>query len=348
MKRNRLGTSDLDVSEICLGSMTWGSQNDEAQGHAQIDRALERGVNFIDTAEMYPTTPVKAETCGQTERIIGSWLKKTERRDEVIVATKIVGAGFAHLRDGAPITPASLTDAIEGSRSRLNVDTIDLYQTHWPNRGHFHFRKQWAYDPSDQDRQDVDDDLRRMLEALSEQVEQGRIRWIGVSNDTTWGIARMLQIAREEGFPRVVSVQNEYSLMYRHHDLDMAELSHHEQVGLLAYSPVACGLLSGKYSGDVIPKGSRRDVSAEGLGGRMNDHTLDAADDYVALARSHDLDPVQMALAFCISRPFMASTIIGATSLAQLDIALDAVNLTLSDAVLDGIAALHRKWPVPY
>lgn len=348
MKRNRLGTSDLDVSEICLGSMTWGTQNDEVEGHAQIDRALDAGVNFIDTAEMYPTTPLSAETCTRTEQIIGTWVARTGRRDDVILATKVVGKGFSMMRDGGPITPKVIDLAVDGSRARLNADVIDLYQLHWPNRGHFHFRQQWSYDPSGQDRDAVLDDLRRTLEALSNQVEQGRIRWIGVSNETTWGIARMLEIAKAEGFPRIVSVQNEYSLMYRHHDLDLAELSHHEQVGLLSYSPIACGLLSGKYSGGAIPAGSRRDVSSKELGGRMSESTLACADDYVALARAHDLDPVQMALAFCISRPFMASTIIGATSLDQLDTALGASDVTLSAEVMNGIADLHRKWPFPY
>lgn len=348
MKRNRLGTSDLDVSEICLGSMTWGTQNTEAEGHAQIDRALERGVNFIDTAEMYPTTPLSAETCTKTEQIIGSWVAKSGRRDDVILATKIVGKGFDKMRDAGAITPELIDLAVDGSRQRLHADTIDLYQLHWPNRGHFHFRRQWSYDPTGQDRTEVRDDLRRTLEALSNQVEKGNIRYIGVSNDTTWGIAKMLEIAREEGFPRVVSTQNEYSLMYRHHDTDLAELSHHEQVGLLSYSPIACGLLSGKYSGGAIPKGSRRDVSSPDLGGRMSETCLEAADDYVALARAHGLDPVQMALAFCLGRPFMASTIIGATSLQQLDIALGSVDVTLSDEVLAGIDKLHRKWPFPY
>lgn len=348
MKRNRLGTSDLDVSEICLGSMTWGTQNTEAEGHAQIDRALEQGVNFIDTAEMYPTTPLAAETCTLTEQIIGSWVKKTGRRDDVILATKIVGVGNSLLRDGDPISPALLDIALEGSRARLNADVIDLYQLHWPNRGHFHFRRMWDFDPSVNDRTEVVDDLRRTLEELSNQVEKGRIRWIGVSNDSTWGISKMLQIAKEEGFPRVVSTQNEYSLMYRQHDTDLAELSHYEQVGLLSYSPIACGLLSGKYSGNAIPKGSRRDVSSPDLGGRTTDICLEVADAYVALARENGLDPVQMALAFCISRPFMASTIIGATTMQQLDIALGSVNITLSDAVLDGIDKLHRKWPFPF
>ena len=348
MKRNMLGTSDLSVSEICLGSMTWGTQNSVEEGHAQIDRALERGVNFIDTAEMYPTTPLSRETCTDTEEIIGQWVEKTGRRDEVVIATKVVGKGFGFLRNGEPISPEIIEGALEGSRRRLRCDTIDLYQLHWPNRGHFHFRRAWEYDPSGQDRQEVVDDLRRTLECLARKVEKGDIRHVGVSNDTTWGMMKMLEIAKAEGFPRIVSVQNEYSLLYRQFDLDLAEFAHHEQVGLLSYSPLAAGLLSGKYSGDVTPKGSRRDVSSENLGGRMNPTSLAATDDYVALAREHGLDPVQMALAFCISRPFMASTIIGATTMGQLDNALDAADLTLSDAVMDGIAALHRKWPAPY
>ncbi|QPH54049.1 aldo/keto reductase [Pontivivens ytuae] len=348
MKKRLLGTSDLEVSEICLGSMTWGTQNTEAEGHAQIDRALERGVNFIDTAEMYPTTPLSAETCGRTEEIIGTWVKKRGNADGVILATKVVGSNFGFIRDGGPITPEIIETALDGSLKRLNVETIDLYQLHWPNRGHFHFRRQWEYDPSGQERQATVDDLKRTLEALSKEVERGRIRHIGVSNDTSWGIMKMLEIAEAEGFPRVASAQNEYSLMYRHYDLDLAELGHHERVGLLAYSSLAAGLLTGKYSGDVVVPGSRRDVSSPELGGRVNPVSLEAADAYAALARDHGIDPATMALAFCLTRPFMASVIIGATSLEQLDVCLDAAETELSAEVMEGIGALHRRYPIPY
>ncbi|WP_316012920.1 aldo/keto reductase [Roseobacter sp. HKCCA0434] len=348
MKRNRLGRSDLEVSTLCLGSMTWGTQNTEAEGHAQIDRSLERGVNFIDTAEMYPTTPLSAETCTVTEQIIGSWIEKSGRRDEVVLATKVVGNNFSHMRDGGPITPAIIREAVSGSLERLKTDVIDLYQLHWPNRGHYHFRRQWDYDPSGQDRAAVIDDLTRTLEALAREVEAGRIRWIGLSNDTAWGVQKMCEIAEREGFPRVVSVQNEYSLLYRTADLDLAETLHHEEVGLLSYSPMACGMLSGKYSGGATPEGSRRDVSSATLGDRTTDGGLQAAQDYVELAQDHGLDPIQMALAFCISRPFMASTIFGATTMDQLDNALDAADLELGREVMDGIADLHRRWPAPY
>ncbi len=346
MKYHNLGRSDLRISNFCLGSMTWGSQNTEAEGHAQIDFALERGVTFIDTAEMYPTTPMKAETFGETERIIGTWVAKAgARRDDVVIATKITGEGNkAAGRDGAPISPETLREAVDGSLKRLQTDRIDLYQLHWPNRGSYHFRRSWTYAPEKQPRGEPERML-ALLETLGALRTEGKIREFGLSNETTWGTAKFLELAEAHRLPRVISIQNEYSLLHRLFDIDLAELSHHEDVGLLAYSPLSAGFLTGKYSGGTIPPGSRASLN-ETLTNRINPYSIPAVDAYLALAREHGLDPAQMALAFVASRPFMASVIVGATSLDQLATDLGAADLVLPDAVQEGIAAIRRQYPM--
>lgn len=343
---NPLGRSDLRVSRFCLGTMTWGSQNDATEAHAQIDMALERGVNFIDTAEMYPTTPLAAATYGETERIVGDWIARSGRRGEIVLATKIVGEGNGTgPRGGAPITPASLREALEASLRRLRTDHVDLYQLHWPNRGSYHFRRTWGYAPHLQPRGEAER-IAGLVEALGELVAEGRIRAVGLSNETAWGTAKFIEAAEAQGLPRVASIQNEYSLMHRIFDLDLAELCHHEDVGLLAYSPLAAGLLTGKYANGALPPGSRGSIN-EGLGGRLTPRSAAVADEYVALARDHGLDPAQMALAWAAERPFTASVILGATSLDQLETDLGAADLTLSNAVREGIAAIHRRHPIP-
>ena len=233
MEYRQLGTSDLEVSEICLGSMTWGTQNTEAEGHAQIDLALDRGVNFIDTAELYPSCPMTAATTGRTEEIIGTWLAASGRRDDVILATKVAGEGNTDVQDGIPITPDKIRTSLEGSLRRLQTDYVDLYQLHWPNRGSYHFRQNWNFDATQQDSQAMRDHVQETLSFLGEMVSTGKIRYIGLSNETCWGALQYLQAANAHGYPRVVSIQNEYSLMCRTYDLDLAELSHHEKVGLL-------------------------------------------------------------------------------------------------------------------
>jgi aryl-alcohol dehydrogenase-like predicted oxidoreductase len=347
MEYRQLGKSDIQVSEICLGSMTWGTQNTEAEGHAQIEFALDHGVNFIDTAELYPVNPMTAETTGRTEEIIGSWVKTSGRRDQVILATKVAGEGNTDVQDGIDISPQKIRVSLENSLRRLQTDTIDLYQLHWPNRGSYHFRRNWRYDPSHQDRQQTLDHIFTTLEYLGEQVTAGKIRTIGLSNETCWGTSQFLQVAEANGFPRVVSLQNEYSLMYRTHDLDLAELSHNEQVGLLPYSPLACGMLTGKYENGARPEGSRLTLSPD-LFGRVHDGVWPVIDEYVAIARRHSLDPAQMAIAFCNQRPFVTSSIIGATSLDQLAVNLGAAELKLADEVLEDIHAVYRRHPIPY
>ena len=346
MKFNRLGKTDLMVSEICLGTMTWGSQNSEAEAHAQMDYALERDVTFFDTAEMYPTTPNIPETRGRTEEIIGTWFKAQGNRDKTILATKILGEGFASVRNGAPVSPETISIALEASLKRLQTDYVDLYQVHWPNRGSYHFRKLWQFDPSNQDAEGTQTHLLELLETMQKLIDQGKIRHWGMSNDTAWGITTLCRLAEENNLPRPVSIQNEYSLMARLFDLDLAETAHHEKVGLLAYSPLATGMLTGKYRDGAIPAGSRRGIS-ENLGGRWSEHSFPVADAYVAIAEKHGLDPAQMALSYCLIKPFMTSVIIGATTLEQLKTNIDAVDIDLSDAVLADIAALYRRHPVP-
>lgn len=347
MQYRQLGHSDIHVSEICLGSMTWGTQNSEAEGHAQIDYALDHGVNFIDTAELYPAIPMTSKTTGRTEEIIGTWLHSSGRRDQIILASKVAGKGNKDVQDGIAISPEKIRVSIEGSLRRLQTDYIDLYQLHWPNRGHYHFRQNWSYDPTSQDKQEILDHIFSTLEYLGELVAAGKIRAIGLSNETCWGTCQFLQIASANGFPRAVSLQNEYSLMYRTHDLDLAELSHHEKVGLLPYSPLACGMLTGKYETGSSPDGSRLTIAPD-LYGRVTDGTWSVVDAYVSIARKHGINPGQMAIAFCNQRPFVTSSIIGATSIDQLAINLGAAELQLSEEVLEDIQAVYRLNPVPF
>ncbi len=347
MRYTNLGRTDVKVSEICLGSMTWGTQNTQEEGHAQIDMALDHGVNFIDTAEMYPVNPVSKETVGRTEEIIGEWFTKTGRREDIVIATKIVGPNGGSVREGAGITPETIPVAVDGSLKRLKTDYIDLYQLHWPNRGSYHFRQNWGYDPSKQDRAQILEDMDATYEALQAQVKAGKIRHLGLSNETAWGTSHWLRLAETKGYPRMESMQNEYSLLCRQYDTDLAELGHNEQITLLAYSPLAAGMLSGKYQGDVIPEGSRRTKNAT-LGGRVTPRVWSAVDAYLEIAKKHGIDPVCLANAFVLSRPFPAVSIIGARSLEQLSAALPAGDTVLSEEVLSEIAEAHKAHPMPY
>ena len=327
MKQLPLGQTGLRVSEFCLGTMTWGTQTSEAGAHDQIDLALEHGLTFWDTAEMYPTNPVLAENVGRTEEIIGSWIAKGGPRDRVVLATKVTGAGQDAVRDGAPINAATLRSAVEGSLRRMQTDVIDLYQLHWPNRGSYHFRKMWSYDPRGTDRAAVTAHMVEVLTEAQALIAEGKIRHIGLSNESVWGAARWLALSDALGLPRMVSIQNEYSL--------------------LAFSPLAVGLLSGKYAGDVTPDGTRRSATPT-LGGRITPQVFAAVAAYQGIAARHGLEPCQMALAFCRSRPFPVIPILGATTTAQLATALGAAGLVLSDEVQAEIAAAHRAFPAPF
>ncbi len=346
MKYNLLGRTGIKVSEICLGTMTWGSQNSEAEAHLQLDYALDRGVNFIDTAELYPTTPLSPETYGLTERHIGSWLSARGNRDKVVLASKVAGPGRNYIRGGRPMTRAAILEAIEGSLERLRTDYLDLYQLHWPNRGHYHFRNAWTYDPSRQDRARVAEELAEILQTLGELQKAGKIRAVGLSNETAWGTMQFLALSEKLGLPRMASIQNEYNLLYRSFDLDLAEVAHHEDVGLLAYSPLAAGLLTGKYLAGARPDGSRLTINGD-LGGRYQPLQEPAVAAYAALAREHGLDLAQLSIAFCLTRPFMASVIIGATTMEQLKTDIAAAGVALSGDVLSGIGRIHRQYPAP-
>jgi len=343
-----LGRTDLKISALCLGSMTWGTQNTTAEGHAQIDMALDHGINFIDTAEMYPTTPLSKETQGDTERVIGEWLAKSGRRDAVVIATKVSGEGFMNVRDGAPISPATIRLALEASLRSLQTDYIDLYQLHWPNRASYMFRKNWLYDPTSQNREAILAEMHEILTCLDGFRRDGKIRHVGLSNESAWGIAQWLRISEDHGLPRMVSTQNEYSLLCRLFDTDLAELSHNEDVGLLSFSPLACGLLTGKYKGgEVTPHGSRKSIGPD-LGGRVTPRVWPAIDAYQAVADRFGLDLTQMALAWAMTRPFMASVIFGATSLAQLETALGSADLVLDSEVMAMINEAHKAHPMPF
>lgn len=346
MKRKPLGRTGLTVPELCLGSMTWGHQNTQDEAFEQMDHALDHGIDFIDTAELYPTVPPKPETQGDTETIIGNWMAARGNRDRIVLATKVAGSHTAWIQDGIPIGPQKIRHSLDASLKRLQTSHVDLYQLHWPNRGHYHFRKLWDYDPSQQPC-DVTQDIADTLGELGRQVEAGKIRAIGLSNDTCWGTMQFLKIAEDQGLPRVATVQNEYSLLYRTFDLDMAEMSHHEDVGLLAYTPTAGGILSGKYSDGTAPAGSRGDRQPE-IGGRRTEAAIKLADRYAALARDHGMTPIQLAIAFCLSRPFMASVILGATRLDQLREAMTGADVTLSDEILEAITALHKERQLVY
>lgn len=347
MKMNPLGRTGIIVPELCLGTMTFGTQTPEAEAHAQIDMALAAGVNFMDTAEMYPVNPIGPETQGDSERYIGTWLAKNGRRDDVIIATKHSGDGWDHIRGGTGISAASIPEVIDGSLKRLQTDYIDLYQFHWPNRGSYMFRKNWTFDPSTQDRAETLAHMQETLGALQAAVDAGKIRAFGLSNESAWGTSEWLRLSEAGYGPRAASMQNEYSLLCRLYDTDLAELSVNEDVGLLAFSPLATGLLTGKYQGGAVPEGSRRALSGD-LGGRVTDRVWPAVDTYLEIARNFGLDPVHMALAWCRTRPFMASAIFGATRLDQLEHALGSVEVTLPQEALDAITAAHRAHPMVY
>ncbi|MBE2275296.1 MAG: aldo/keto reductase [Rhodobacteraceae bacterium] len=346
MKMIPLGRTGLTVSELCLGTMTWGSMNDEAEGHAQADLAFDRGVTFWDTAEMYPVAPVRAETAGQTETIIGNWLAARGGRSRLVIATKAAGRGEI-LRPGEPVTGRSLRAALEGSLRRLRTDYVDLYQIHWPNRGSYHFRKIWDYAPRAIDKAAETAQMTDILTTAKTLIDEGKIRAIGLSNETVWGAARWLHLADTLGLPRMATVQNEYSLLCRQFDSDWAELSLVEDMPLLAFSPLAAGLLTGKYAGDVTPEGTRRARTPD-LGGRITARVFPAVAAYLGVAARHGLNPCQMAIAFCRGRPFATIPILGATSVEQLETDLGAEGLVLPPEVLADIDAVHRAYPMPY
>jgi aryl-alcohol dehydrogenase-like predicted oxidoreductase len=344
MQYRSLGPTEIEVSALCLGTMTFGEQNTEQEAHAQLDRVREAGINFIDTAEIYPVPP-RAETQGRTERYIGSWLESRRCRDRVILATKVAGPAewLPYLRDGqARLDRRNIEAALDASLERLRTDYIDLYQLHWPDRETNYFGKLgYAHPP-----QDLSIPLAETLTVLGDLVRSGKVRHIGLSNETPWGLMRFLQLAAEPGMPRMVSIQNPYSLLNRTFEIGLAEVSMREQCGLLAYSPMAFGVLSGKYLDGARPPGARLTLF-ERFSRYSNPEAYRATADYVALARRHGLDPAQMALAWVTSRPFVTANIIGATTPEQLEANLASIDVTLSDEVIAGIEAIHARQPNP-
>jgi aryl-alcohol dehydrogenase-like predicted oxidoreductase len=344
MEYRPLGRSGIEVSAICLGSMTWGEQNSEAEGHEQMDYAFEQGVNFIDVAEMY-SVPPRAETFGRSEEIIGSWMAARGNRDKVILASKVLGPGarFAYVRDGKPrLNRTHIMEAIEGSLRRLKTDYLDLYQLHWPDRSTNTFGK-LGFEPNPEE---VMTPIEETLEVLEELVTAGKVRTIGLSNETPWGTMRFLALAEQGRGPRVVSVQNPYSLLNRSYEAGMAEVSIREDCGLLAYAPLAAGALSGKYLNGQRPAGARMTLFPQN-DRYMNEEGQAAVAAYLAVAEKHGLDPVQMAHAWVIIRPFMTSSIIGATSMEQLKRNFGALEVTLSPDLLEDIEKVHKRYTYP-
>ncbi len=347
MKMNRLGGTDIHVSGLCLGTMTYGTQTSEADAHRQIDMAIDHGINFVDTAEMYPVTPVSADTQGDSERIIGSWVRKSGRRDKILIATKVSGQGLKIVRDGAPISGQTIRTAIETSLRSLQTDIIDLYQLHWPNRGSYWFRQHWTYDPTGQNRAATLDHMEEALQTMQELVDEGKVKLFGLSNESAWGTAQFLRIAEQGNLPKVETIQNEYSLLCRLFDTDLAELAYNEQVGLLAYSPLATGLLTGKYLNGHVPEGSRMTISP-GLGGRVTKRVHPAVTAYQEVADKHGLSLPLMSLAWCLTRPFVTSAIFGATTSEQLSFLLKSASIELSEDCLNDINDAYRSHPLPY
>ena len=343
MRYSTLGRSNLTVSEICLGSMTFGEQNTQAEGHSQLDMALEYGVNFIDTAEMYPIPP-RAETYAETEKIIGNWLKKTGKREQVVLASKVIGQAdwMPHVRNGqARLDKKNIHLAIENSLKRLQTDYLDLYQVHWPDRKTNFFGKLGYEYPDNQPPTKIE----QTLLALADLVKEGKVKHIGVSNETPWGVMEYLKLSELMGLPRLVSIQNPYSLLNRSFEIGLAEICYQEQMDLLAYSPLGFGVLSGKYINQKTSN-ARLDLFPEYK--RYSTKTgVEATRKYVELAEKYQISLAQMALAFINSRAFTGSTIIGATSLTQLKENLESIKLTLSAEILEEIELIQKSYSNP-
>jgi aryl-alcohol dehydrogenase-like predicted oxidoreductase len=343
MDFRRLGRSDIEVSTLCLGSMTWGEQNTEAEAFAQMDRAKAAGINFIDTAEMYPVPP-RSETYATTERFIGNYFKARGNRADWVLASKVAGPGngIDYIRGGnLKHNRQHIVAALDASLERLQTDWIDLYQLHWPERS-TNFFGQLGY----RHKEEEFTPLEETLAVLDEQVRAGKIRHIGVSNETPWGAMKFLQLAESRGWSRMVSIQNPYNLLNRTFEVGLAEIALREDCGLLAYSPLAFGMLSGKYENGARPANARITLYSR-FSRYTNQQARAACSRYVALAREHGLNPAQMALAFVSSRPFVTSNIIGATTLEQLECNLESLTLRLSEEVLAGIEAIHTSQPNP-
>ncbi|TYP99682.1 aryl-alcohol dehydrogenase-like predicted oxidoreductase [Tenacibaculum adriaticum] len=344
MKYTTLPNTDVKVSKICLGTMTWGNQNTEAEGHEQMDYALEKGVNFFDTAELY-SVPATPETYGATEKIIGNWFKNTGNRDKVVLASKIAGGGAytAHIRTGG-FNRKNIAEAIEGSLKRLQTDYIDLYQLHWPDRGVNCFGvRDYPYKTA---AEEVEKHL-EILETLNDFIKQGKIKHVGLSNETPWGTMKYLQTAKEHNLPRMTTIQNSYSLIHRGYEVGMSEVSLRENIGLLAYSPLAQGVLSGKYLDGKTPEGARGTLFPRFIARYMTEGSQKAVFEYQKIADKHGLSLSQLSLAYINQLPFVTSNIIGATKMDQLKENIDSIHINLSEEILAEIKEVHALIPNP-
>ena len=348
MKYVRLGSSPLEVSRVCLGSMTWGLQNNQQDANEQLDYAQTQGINFIDTAELYAVPPSE-ETYGKTETIIGHWLKANpSRRKEIVLASKIAGPGFSYIRDNSEISSNTIVEAVEASLKRLQTDYIDLYQLHWPNYTSPHFGNHWpnnihytSFNAEQQTEKMLD-----ILQGLSNCIKAGKIRYIGLSNEKAWGTMRYLEESKANNLPRMITIQNAYSLLNRVFEGDMAEVSLRENIGLLAYSPMAFGVLSGKYIKETAANNARLKLFPR-FARYSSEQATEATKQYLKIAEANNMTLAQMSLAFVTQQPFVTSNIIGATNLAQLKENIDSINVTLSDDVLTQINEVHAVIPNP-
>ena len=344
MNYKKLGNTDLDVSTICLGTMTWGEQNTEEQGFEQMDYALEHGVNFWDTAELY-SIPPKEKTFGLTEKIIGNWFQTTKKRDKVILATKVAGPSRSYIRGGGNnFDIKNMTIALNESLKRLRTDYIDLYQLHWPERKTNMFGR-LGYEHKDDDKNW--NKFEDVLENLQKFKKEGKIREVGLSNETPWGVTKCLQISKENDLPKMMSIQNPYNLLNRTYEIGLAEISIREEVGLLAYSPLATGYLTGKYRNNQLPKNSRLERDGDFWTRYDKPNTTKAVDEYFKIAEKNNIDLTQMSLKFCEIQPFVTSVIIGATRMDQLKTNIESVNINLSEKVINEINEVQNIYPNP-
>ena len=343
MKFKKLGNTDLDVSLICLGTMTWGTQNSEKEAFEQMDYSIDQGVNFFDTAELYSVPPT-AESYGKTELMIGNWFEKRKNRNKVILASKIAGPGLDWIRDGKKsYNEKHLAEAIDGSLKRLKTDYIDLYQLHWPERSTNTFgRREYTINKNEGDWNDFEN----ILQALQKFIKSGKIRHIGLSNETPYGLSKYLELSKHKNLPRMMSVQNPYSLVNRTYEIGMSEISIREKCGLLVYYPLASGALSGKYRDGQMPKNARITLF-KGWERMINPLAMKAYDEYFKLAKEANITMVQLAQAFVNSRPFVTSNIIGATTMDQLKENIGSINIELTEEILEKINIIHNNNPNP-
>ena len=342
MNYRKLGNTDINVSTICLGTMTWGEQNTQDEGFEQMDYSLDHGINFFDTAELYAVPP-KEETYGYTEKIIGNWFEKTKKRDKIILATKVAGPARNYLRGGKnSFVGKNLDDALNDSLKRLKTDYIDLYQLHWPERNVNSFGK-LGYEHKENNWNSFEE----VLENLNKHIKNGKIRYVGLSNETPWGVMNFLKLSKDKGLPRMMSVQNPYSLLNRSYEVGLAEVSIREQIGCLAYSPLASGYLSGKYRNGAFPKGSRMERDFDFWTRYRKPNTAKAVEKYYKISKKYDLDISQMSIKFCEVQDFMTSVIIGATTMEQLKTNIESVKVKLNKEVLKEINEVQKIYPNP-